>query len=397
MKKKSSAIQLNQYENAHYQNELWTAGLVKECYSLRLKKKRMTPEKLHALCQLTWGKGNKLRPLWTLWEKSGEVPILSDYSKLKDYGFPQKIVNYMQYDIGIVNFYAAYHNSSYIWIKRNFKTLSPMVHKAATLKNDDEARELIETIQKLPGIPKPIKRSSKISATSLLTPLFCCLDPRMRFPIINKAEHVINLHTKLGISGFTTIDKFNTLTRLIDQYGIKNAFMLDVASNKISRMRITGVVGEMVTMIKKSDKLLDEKDDSDINVIIKTRSRKAVRLHNSMTNKLVKLCVQFGYKVHEGIEPNKFDALIKNYDGNGKDLLVEAKSSINRSHLRLAVGQLFDYRRGLRRRVATDLAVLLPANPGNDNIAYLRDVGVYILWFNNLKLNKILGDLGNYF
>ena len=47
----------------------------------------------------------------------------------------------------------------------------------------------------------------------------------------------------------------------------------------------------------------------------------------------------------------RFDVLIADYDGNGRDLLIEAKPDPDRGSLRVAVGQLFDYRRFLRHQV----------------------------------------------
>ncbi len=60
------------------------------------------------------------------------------------------------------------------------------------------------------------------------------------------------------------------------------------------------------------------------------------------------------------------------------DILVEAKAKNDRAALRLAVGQLLDYRRFHEKRPA--LAVLLPAEPEPDMKAFLASVDVDLVW-----------------
>ncbi|MFC2084000.1 hypothetical protein ACFLS9_03000 [Bacteroidota bacterium] len=388
---KNQSVTLNKPEQEHYQTELRTSSLVRLSYKTQCRKSKLTPDKLYALCKLTWQKGSKVSALWILWDKKHKPPkYISDISPEE---FPKTVYEIIQYDIGIVNYYAAYRNSSLPWIRKNFKKLAPLVKRAAELKNDDDARELAEMITKLPGIPKPNKKDVKMSPASLLTPLFGCLDPRHRFPLVNKARHVVILHRKLGITNYSLEDQFNTLVRLIGQFGIKDALMLDVASNKISKVIKSKPNNYIKVKTKFANRTLDEKDDSDVEIILKSRSKIAVRLHNSMTNILTKLCKRVGYEVLEGSDPYKFDALIKNYDGKGKDLLIEAKSNCQRAHLRLAVGQLLDYRRGLKRRAVTDLAILLPEKPDKESLKFLYDVGIRIIWFNDSKLNSVKSDM----
>lgn len=390
-------MKLSEWEREHRLHGLRTANLVKACYQAKCKNGQLTPEKIHALCQLTWWgihwQKTKLPALWTLWGKRSELPYLDSPSELKEYSFPPSILTLAALDTGIVNFYRVYRNSSLKWIRRNFRSLAPLVHKAAQLRDDDEARELAEAVDELPHIPKPSRKPGKMSPTSLLTPLFCCLDPRSKFPLVNKNENVVSLHRKLGITSFSLLDQFNTLVRLIGQYGIRDAFMLDAVSKRLSKKALPKAEDSIVALEKKADRALDQKDDADVSVIVSTRSRKAVRLHNSMTNRLTRLCNRARLKIYEGVEPYRYDALVKNYDGNGKDLLIEAKNSTSRSQLRLAVGQLLDYRRGLRRRAVTDLAVLLPEKPSRDSLSFLADVGVHVLWFTDEKLTTIAGNV----
>jgi hypothetical protein len=60
-----------------------------------------------------------------------------------------------------------------------------------------------------------------------------------------------------------------------------------------------------------------------------------------------------------------------------ENLLIEAKSSVRRQDIRMAIGQLFDYRRYMGS--GTKLAILLPERPSDDLLALLRDVKVQVI------------------
>jgi hypothetical protein len=58
--------------------------------------------------------------------------------------------------------------------------------------------------------------------------------------------------------------------------------------------------------------------------------------------------------------------------------LIEAKSSDARESLRMAIGQLYDYRRFHQPPV--NLAVLLPVQPGPDGLSLLQSAGIEAIW-----------------
>ncbi len=58
--------------------------------------------------------------------------------------------------------------------------------------------------------------------------------------------------------------------------------------------------------------------------------------------------------------------------------LIEAKSVVDRSSLRMAIGELADYAQFMPRR--TQLAVLPPARPSADLEQLLRSQGIYAIW-----------------
>jgi hypothetical protein len=74
-------------------------------------------------------------------------------------------------------------------------------------------------------------------------------------------------------------------------------------------------------------------------------------------------------------------------------LQAEAKPEPNKGPLQIAIGQLFDYRRFLRNRTATDLAVLTIARPDKSYIDLLAsDGGITALWFDDEAYNGLKGE-----
>jgi hypothetical protein len=136
---------------------------------------------------------------------------------------------------------------------------------------------------------------------------------------------------------------------------------------------------------------LAARDASDIEAVYRAGVVAVCRLHNEMTNRVRELCSKRLIARQGSSAECLFDVLIERYDESGRDLLIEVKSSLDRGSLRLAVGQLLDYRRGVARPDQTDLAVLLPSPPEPDAVAFLRDVGVRLLWFSDEKLSAIAG------
>jgi len=116
------------------------------------------------------------------------------------------------------------------------------------------------------------------------------------------------------------------------------------------------------------------------------------RHHNSLTTRLRSYVIS-----RYGVPPTEsgFDALLQNWKP-GRDLLIEAKTASGgpggRFQIRLAVGQLFDYRwiyfgRGRR---AVDLAILLPSEPAGDVRSLLRSLNIGVLWFEGKVLFRAL-------
>jgi len=96
----------------------------------------------------------------------------------------------------------------------------------------------------------------------------------------------------------------------------------------------------------------------------------------------------------QGQMSNKmYDVLLRDYDGAGRDLLIEANPDPNKGSLRIAIGQLYDYRRFLSNRAATDLAGLTIGKPDQSYMDLLvSDRGITALWFEDEACRSLNGD-----
>jgi hypothetical protein len=66
-------------------------------------------------------------------------------------------------------------------------------------------------------------------------------------------------------------------------------------------------------------------------------------------------------------------------------VLIEAKGTVARDDLRMAIGQLMDYRRFARP--GTDLAILLPERPRSDLMNLLESVDIHAIWPEDDRFN----------
>jgi hypothetical protein len=112
--------------------------------------------------------------------------------------------------------------------------------------------------------------------------------------------------------------------------------------------------------------------------------------HNKITNRLQEL---LGLNLPPGNSANcRYDLLVANYDRTGRDLLIEAKPDPDMGSLRIAIGQLLDYRRFLPRQAVTDLAILTISRPSQDYVELLQDLQITPLWFPDERCQTLAGD-----
>ena len=81
-----------------------------------------------------------------------------------------------------------------------------------------------------------------------------------------------------------------------------------------------------------------------------------------------------------------FDILVQDYDGDSTDLLIEVKSSTDIAHIRMAVGQLFDYWFFIKGDTEPHIALLLPATPDEKTKQLLAWLEIGVLWFSEEEL-----------
>jgi hypothetical protein len=122
-------------------------------------------------------------------------------------------------------------------------------------------------------------------------------------------------------------------------------------------------------------------------VVVLTKDKPNVRrLHNKLINRF-RRALEWDYVLAE----SAFDAIVEDWK-KGRRLLVEAKPSTSgpagRMQLRLAIGQLYDYRFQHFRKtlVRTDLAELTKSRPDAASLSLLNHLGIKALWFESNKL-----------
>ncbi|MEV7417487.1 restriction endonuclease [Streptomyces sp. NPDC089919] len=81
---------------------------------------------------------------------------------------------------------------------------------------------------------------------------------------------------------------------------------------------------------------------------------------------------------HRITPPGELKPLYTDVFDRTDGVLIEAKGSITREAIRMAVGQLLDYRRHIHPR--PELAVLVPSRPRQDLIDLCLDVRVAVVW-----------------
>ena len=175
-----------------------------------------------------------------------------------------------------------------------------------------------------------------------ITPVVACLDPGEKFPIVNGRESVKRLLRQLALANGNLEQQVKGMINLVGQFGVRDALMLDVCADEVARLKPTIPV-EVVGQDEEGSELpyLDEAER------VATTESRSIRYrdrHDRMTNGLKDLLSEFELK--RGTDPNcRYDGLVKNYDSLGRDLLIEAKPDADdRGAIRIAIGQLFDYR-----------------------------------------------------
>ena len=292
---------------------------------------------------------------------------------------------------GFTNFYNAYRNSAYQWFEGNHSEIERLFRSAYGASNHQDRLHLASSIEALPRVPKPNSTDGRMRPEYILTPVLFTLDPDLKFPLINGNEWVNNVLCALDVEDSLVSEQFSAMAHLIGQDGIQDAAELDQVGRRMpdevasfiqtkTRKRSKRILTEKPTG---NGKPLPLKDESDVEAIKKAGGIRQRHLHNKMTNEL--RSALGAYDILEGESPEcMFDVLVKNYDGEGTDLLVEVKSASDTPHVRMAIGQLYHYWFNLSDASGEcHLAVLLPSPPDVGVLEFLENLDIGFLCIND--------------
>jgi hypothetical protein len=367
------------------------------------------PNQLYGLCKLTWItdsysddnakyiSSTKIPALGLIFQRDYQDwtldDVAADVSAILNVPVDALILKHT----GFTNFYKAYRNSSAQWIAENYETLLPLFKDARNLLNDSQGFDLIEKVEGLPTIPKANHEEQGMHPEYLLTPIFFALDNRIRFPLINGNAGVKKLLTALKVTSAPLTVQYQSMIGLYGTGGIKDAADLDQVGRDLPDfIDIPGrVPTKQLLETKPTDgnAELPLKDEADIITIQEARQVVNKRIHNRLTNKLKECLAKF--TLFEGRDKNiMFDVLVKEYDEAGNDLLIEVKSSIESAHIRMAIGQVFDYWFRAKGDTERHVAILLPEIPGEEMIKLLEHLEIGVLWFSGDKLRTCNDWLG---
>ena len=135
-------------------------------------------------------------------------------------------------------------------------------------------------------------------------------------------------------------DQVRHLTRLIGQFGIKDAFMIDIFAKELTGLSLEEPAKAEVEKAPPKEVPLPKFDVDERIATTKAASVTYQNRHNKMTEALKK--VLKGLELVTCYERHlQFDILVKNYDGASSQLLIEAKPDPDKGAIRIAIGQLF--------------------------------------------------------
>jgi hypothetical protein len=385
-----------------YQSERDTAALLQTVVSAR-SGKPLLGDDIWYILQLTWvtrardhWRKLKVPALLRLFPQQKSVQKPSRDAGLQEaleaVSLPKRVAKAAAKTTGIVNFRGTWRNSSRAWCEENAPELRDIIRESRRLPaNDRERLTLAVKIDRLPRIPSP-SRSANASSGNILTPLVACLDPYSRFPIVNGRTAVQALLGKLGLSGRNLKEQVRGMTGLIGRFGISNSFMLDVLADRIKQIAPKlNVPIEVRIVAPGSGSALPDFDTSEREYLRQAGTLRYRHRHNKMTTALKKIV--HGFKLTQGTNPDcRWDVLVEHYETTGHDLLLEVKPDPEKAAVRIAIGQLLDYRRFVPRPATTDVAVLTIGAPNKLYRQLLLELQISSIWFTDEDCRALDGE-----
>src|ERR1022692_1102240 len=385
-----------------YETERNTEALVKAVMAAR-PVYGLSADDVWWLLQLTWittSKGHTTKDHWQRLKVHALPHLLKKQasisghlkSPLDNMHLPDPIAQAAAKETGFVNAYRAYRYSLRGWCSANIRELRAILTAAEKLKPNDQGRfDLASKIEQLPPVPTPAGKH-KMVAANLVTPLVACLDPRNKFPIINGEKGVTRRLAKLNLVNDGLKEQVRGFIGLIGQFGIADAFAVDtMTDDQIERIKKRTVKPHKTSGGGGTAATLHEFDEAERQAIQQSRTVKYKQRHNKMTNRLKELFQKL--ILTQGNNPNyRYDVFATDYDGKGRDLLIEVKPDPDKGSIRIAIGQLLDYRRFLPHQAGTDLAILTISRPPQGYVDFLQELQITSLWFATESCQTLAGD-----
>ena len=311
---------------------------------------------------------------------------------LDSVSLPKRVAEAAAKTTGNIDLYKAYRKSSRAWCKDHLTELREITREAASLQANDRGRlALAVKIDTLPKVPTPTGARHK-SPGDILTPLIAFLDPHRRFPIVNGRKAVQGLLGELGLRGRSLKEQVRGMTGLIGRFGISDAFMLDVLADEIKEIAPKLNTPIAVRVVgPRSGSALPDFDDGEREYLRQAGTIRYRQRHNKMTTALKRLL--HGFTITQGTQPDcRYDVLIERYAATGHDLLLEVKPDPEKAAIRIAVGQVLDYRRFVPRPAATDLGLLTIGSPDKNYRQFLSELQISAIWFTDEECEALDGE-----
>lgn len=174
-----------------------------------------------------------------------------------------------------------------------------------------------------------------------------------------------------------------SFSKLIGNYGVKDAFELDEYANGETFPKPKADVRKLPHGASFSDVGLKSEIDSTAKIAAKSVIIR--KLHNKLINDLSDYLLWR----HTTLKQSRFDGLVFGWK-DGRDLLIEAKTesegAAGRMQIRQAIGQLHDYEFTYFPDGNIDLAVLLRKEPSPHVQRLLAKLKIELLWFKGKML-----------
>jgi len=385
-----------------YQVERNTAALLQAVVSAK-RGESLSGTDIWHLLQLTWDTNAddhwrrlKIPALGELFEQDKTVQESSRSASLKEavdaLSLPKGVAEAAGRHTGNISLYKAFRNSSQDWCRDHERKLREIIRDAIRLEANDRGRlQLAAKVEALHRVPTP-KGAHHMNAGGVLTPLIAFLDPRNRFPIVNGREEVRSLLGEWGLKGRSLEEQVRGMLGSIGRSGIRNAFVLDIMAEKIREIASdVNIPVPVKTAAPTQGSALPDLDTSDLEYLRKVGTALYRQRHNKMTTALKKIL--HGFRLTQGTKPDcRWDVLVEGYETTGRDLLLEVKPDPERAAIRIAIGQLLDYRRFVPRPAATDIAVLTIGAPDELYRQLLLELQISSIWFTDEDCRDFDGE-----